>query len=109
MNNLVRKGNTFVVPGPVTSGDPVNVGELTGVVAVTAIPGDTAVADRKGVFNLSVTATAGTVAAGEVIYIAADGTLDDVAAGGTVFGYADATISTIANTATNIIAVVLKG
>lgn len=111
MKNLVRVGSTFMVPGPVTSGDPVVVGLLSGVVSVTAVSGDSAVVEKTGVYSLSVEAVGAGITGGAAIYHHAGSTpvLNNTSAAGVLFGYADAGITTITTGATATINVMLKG
>ena len=111
MKNLVRNGTTFDVSGPVASGDPVVVGQLSGVMSVSAATGETAVAEKTGVYSLSVEASGADLAAGGAVYhhAAADPVLNNIEAGGVLFGYLDATASTIADGATETTEVMLKG
>lgn len=111
MKNLVRNGKTFIVPGPVASGDPVAVGQLSGVASASAETGETVAAEKSGVYSLSVAAVGTDIVAGDEIYYhaAGDPKLNNTSASGVLFGYADAEITTITADSTATINVMLKG
>lgn len=95
MKNKVSDGKniTFTAGADIASGDPVVIGQLPGVAAVTAANGATCVAETTGVFSLSVAGiNAGgnsAVAVGDAIYyVAADTPKLNKKNTGVLFGYA---------------------
>ncbi|MFO7172048.1 MAG: DUF2190 family protein [Bacillota bacterium] len=109
--NFVQEGIRLRLPVPtgVRSGDPVAVGQLTGVALIDRQEDGTATVQVAGVFNLPVQAVDGgggsAVAVGDPIYIQADRTLNKDA-NGVLFGHA---LATVAAGATATIPVRLKG
>lgn len=93
----------------VMSGDPVAVGEITGVALLDADTDGNTVVVRDGVFELSVVGNDGTtgaaVAVGDPLYITAGEKFLDVDATAVLFGYA---LEEVASGATKTIKVLLK-
>ena len=107
--NKVQDGRILKLApsGGANSGDPVVVGQITGVALVDIANGESGAVETEGVFELSVRGYNGTAAAavsvGDAIYH--DGTELNKDSSGTLFGYA---LGTVAAGATATIPVLLK-
>lgn len=110
-NKRFLEGKKITVPvaaGEV-SGNPIAVGQITGVALIDRTPAGNVTLDREGVYSLNVSATAAPVTVGMPIYWAANANpdlrLSEVAAGGILFGYS---LAAIAQGQAAVVDVVLK-
>ncbi len=88
MKNYIEQGAvlTTTAAAAVTSGDPVIVGDMTGVAANDAAIGETLVLNLHGVYRLA--KVAGAIAQGAKVYLTSGGNITTTASGNTLVGRA---------------------
>jgi len=110
VNMIYKSGDQIeIAAAGVASGDPVVVGEITGVALTDTDANGNVVIRRDGVFDLPVLGNDGNagaaIAVGDPVYLGATGGTLDVDAAGTLFGYA---LEPVGSGATTTIKVLLK-